>query len=72
MGEEAWVGGSLIILISVASLVAFAKWEEWSERARVGPFAGHRRARALPRLRFSAAADTVVAIELRLTRIGRG
>jgi hypothetical protein len=30
MGEEAWAGGALIILISVASLVAFAKWEEWS------------------------------------------
>jgi hypothetical protein len=30
MGEEAWVSGALIILISVATLVVFAKWEEWS------------------------------------------
>jgi hypothetical protein len=29
MGEEAWVSGALIILISVASLVAYAKWKEW-------------------------------------------
>jgi hypothetical protein len=29
MGEEAWVSGALIILISVASLIAFARWEKW-------------------------------------------
>jgi hypothetical protein len=29
MGEEAWVSGALIMLISAAALVAFAKWEEW-------------------------------------------
>src|SRR5205823_1204227 len=29
MGEEARLSGGVIILISVASLVAFAKWEEW-------------------------------------------
>jgi hypothetical protein len=29
MGEEAWVSGALIILISAASLVAYAKWKEW-------------------------------------------
>jgi hypothetical protein len=30
MGEEAWVSGALIIMISIATLVVFAKWEEWS------------------------------------------
>jgi hypothetical protein len=30
MGEEAWVSGGLIVLISAASLVAFANWKEWS------------------------------------------
>jgi len=29
MGEEAWVSGALIIFISVALLVAYAKWKEW-------------------------------------------
>jgi len=29
MGEEAWVSGALIVLISVASMMAYAKWKEW-------------------------------------------
>jgi hypothetical protein len=29
MGEDAWASSALIVLFSVASLIAFSEWEEW-------------------------------------------
>jgi SPW repeat len=29
MGKDAWVSSALIVLFSIASLIAFSEWEEW-------------------------------------------
>ncbi len=29
VGEDAWMTGALVVLISAGALVAFAEWEEW-------------------------------------------
>jgi hypothetical protein len=30
---DAWLTGSLLVLVSIAALLAFAKWEEWTTLA---------------------------------------
>jgi SPW repeat len=31
IGEEEWLSSALIVLLSIAALIAFAEWEEWGK-----------------------------------------